>query len=88
MEIQSRDSRSTARTIRLTDEEGVTRDVCHVAGSIRDGRSVSIVVDVYDTATVTAQQPAVAAEVMRFVSAVFADAAQTGLPVAQMSEAD
>lgn len=88
MEIQSRDSRSTSRTIRLTDEEGVTRDVCHVGSSIRDGKSVSIVVDVYDTATVTAQQTAVTAEVMRFVGAVFVDAAQTGLPVAPMSEAD
>lgn len=87
MEIQSRDSRSTSRTIRLTDDAGVTRDVCHVAGSIRDGRAVTIAVDVHDAAIPAAQLPAVQAEVMRFVDAVFADAASTGLPVG-ISEAE
>lgn len=88
MEIQSRDSRSTARTVRLTDEEGRTHEVCHVTGSIRDGHSVAIVVDVYDASALTAQMEAVQTEVMRFVDAIFTDAQASGLPVCPMSEAD
>lgn len=88
MTIQSRDSRSTARTVRLTDEEGKTRDVCHVTSRIYDGRSITLVVDVHDATALSTQMAAAQAEVMSFISAVFADAQQTGLPVCPMSEAE
>ena len=83
--IQSRDSRSTARTIRLTDDGGAVHEVCHVSGSIRDGRSVAIVVDVFEPSSLSGHEQAVMDEVMHFVSAVFADAAATGLPVCPMN---
>lgn len=88
MPIQSRDTRSSSRTVRLTDEEGKTHEVCHVTGSIRDGRSVSIVVDVFEASVVTENLQDVREQVMTFVSAVFADAQQTGVPVCPMSEAE
>lgn len=88
MAIQSSDTRSTARTVRLTDEEGKTHEVCHVAGGIRDGYSVSIVVDVFDTAALSEHQQEVQEQVMSFVSAIFTDAAATGIPVGPVSEAD
>lgn len=88
MSILSRDTRSTARTIRLTDEEGKIHEVCHVRSSICDGRSVTLVVDVFEASTVTEHLQDVLEQVMTFVSAVFADARQTGLPVCPMSEAE
>lgn len=88
MSILSHDTRSTSRTVRLTDEEGKTHEVCHVNGSIRDGRSVSIVVDVFEASTLTDHLQDVQEQVMTFVSAVFADAQQTGLPVCPMSKAE
>lgn len=87
MSIQSSDSRSTSRVLRVTEQDGKTQDVCHVSGCIKDGRLVSVQVSVLAPSSVAACMADVQDQVMSFVSAVFSDAALTGIPVRPMSEA-
>lgn len=87
MAIQSSDSRSSSRMIRTADQDGKMQEVCHVSGSIKDGHMVAIQVSVLASSSLTAHMADVQEEVMSFISAVFTDAALTGLPVRAMSEA-
>lgn len=87
MAIQSSDSRSSSRVIHAADQDGKTQEVCHISGSIRDGRMVSIQVSVLAPSSVAAYMTDVQEQVMSFISAVFTDAALTGIPVRTISEA-
>lgn len=87
MAIQSSDSRSSSRMIRATDQDGKPQEVCHVSSSIKDGRMVSIQVSVLASSSLTENMADVQEQVMSFISAVFTDAALTGIPVRAMSEA-
>lgn len=87
MAIQISDTRQTSRTIRAVNQDGVAQDVCHVTSSIRDGRMLSIQITVMAPSVAADYMEAVQAETMAYISAAFADAGATGIPVRAISEA-
>lgn len=88
MALASKDSRSVSRVIRAEDDAGAVRDVCHINGSISDGHAVSINVTVLHRELAAAHYAAAQEQVMRFVDAVLADAASTGVPVRALGQTE
>jgi len=88
MSLQSSDTRSSSRVIRVAGADNSIRDVCHISSSIKDGRSVTVSVLVVDTEIAAQHACEVQDQVMDFVYAAFSDAAATGIPVRACGEGD